>query len=455
MTTIPDHYAALGIDPTADPEVITAAYRALAKKFHPDTGAAAGTASPERFDDIQKAYEVLRTPESRHAYDLELLAATEAELEQHLASKRRVAVRERVREAEAEQAAAAAAPDLGDIRPEPAVPPRPAARRTMARRSFMPVMIPLLLMALLGGGAAWLFLPPGPVDPALPAAERQQAAVTRPQAPTASAPTTEAPVKPVAPAQTVPAAADQPVFGSTATDAAPPVVEEAAATPDAIPAPDAASGSTAASIANSAANSGANSAAKSDKPVFGSSGAIDAAAAAATPPAATQQAAPPPPVPKSRPAQPNRQAAQQKPAAKTVQKQTPVQQQAQLQPRARLQYQDPPQYYPQPDGYPPPGYPTPGYEPPGYEPDYPPPGYGGGDVPPPPGFRPPGGGPYRLVIFERQPGRQATAWSAGVVFKSIGKCTRQGVKAVLRRSATDPYSDGTRVWYECQQLTQR
>ena len=50
MTTIPDHYAALGIDPTADPEVITAAYRALAKKFHPDTGAAAGTASPERFD---------------------------------------------------------------------------------------------------------------------------------------------------------------------------------------------------------------------------------------------------------------------------------------------------------------------------------------------------------------------------------------------------------------------
>ena len=67
MTSIPDHYAALGIDPTADPEVITAAYRALAKKFHPDTGAAAGTASPIRFDEIQKAYEVLRTPESRHA----------------------------------------------------------------------------------------------------------------------------------------------------------------------------------------------------------------------------------------------------------------------------------------------------------------------------------------------------------------------------------------------------
>ena len=45
MTTIPDHYAALGIDPTADQEVITAAYRALAKKFHPDTGTVGGTAS--------------------------------------------------------------------------------------------------------------------------------------------------------------------------------------------------------------------------------------------------------------------------------------------------------------------------------------------------------------------------------------------------------------------------
>ena len=34
MTTIPDHYAALGIDPTADPDVITAAYRALANKMN-------------------------------------------------------------------------------------------------------------------------------------------------------------------------------------------------------------------------------------------------------------------------------------------------------------------------------------------------------------------------------------------------------------------------------------
>ena len=58
------------------------------------------------------------------------------------------------------------------------------------------------------------------------------------------------------------------------------------------------------------------------------------------------------------------------------------------------------------------------------------------------------------MIFERLPGRQATAWSARRCFKSIGKCTKQGVKAVLRRTGgMNP--DGTRVWYECQQLSQR
>ena len=62
MTSIPDHYASLGIDPTADPEVIAAAYRALAKKFHPDTGSAGGTASPERFDQVQRAWRSCARP---------------------------------------------------------------------------------------------------------------------------------------------------------------------------------------------------------------------------------------------------------------------------------------------------------------------------------------------------------------------------------------------------------
>ena len=431
MTTIPDHYAALGIDPTADPEVITAAYRALAKKFHPDTGAAAGTASAERFDAIQQAYEVLRNPDSRRAYDLELLEATERELAEHLASKRRVVVRER-------EAASNARPpdlDLGDIRPEPAMPPRAQAAARGKSRSRAPFAIPLVLMMLAGGGAAWLFLPDGPKAPPLPgAAEQQQAEVTTPE----TAPAAPAPEQPAAsaaaPAQPAAAAPEQPVFGSAASETASAGLDAAADAAQPIPAPD------------------ATAAAKSDKPVFGSSAQVQPAAATPDQADAAEEAAPlPPPLPKAKPAQPVKQvqkpAAQPKPVQKqAVQKQAAPKQAAPQQPRARLAYQDPPQYYPEPDGYPPP---PPGLEPPGYEQGYDPPGYE-------PGFRPPGGGPYRLVIWERQPGRAPTAWSGGVVFKSVGKCTRQGVKAVLRRtSAMDPYDQGTRVWYECQQLSQR
>ena len=429
MTTIPDHYAALGIDPTADPEVITAAYRALAKKFHPDTGSAAGTADAARFDAVQQAYEVLRNPDTRHAYDLELLAATEAELEAHIASKRRVVLRERT--AEQARATASPPPDLGDIRPEPAAPARAGPK---PRRSVLPFAVPLLLVMLLGGGAAWLFLPDGPAAPPLPGAAKQDAqAVTEAAAPAPD----EAPAAvdaPAAPPASQQATASQPadaqasdtppVFGSTATETA---TTEAATTETA------------------SAASPDQPAAPADAPVFGSSGTLDAATAVEAPADAAstgqpssapqqQQQAAPPPLPKARPAAPVKQA--QKPAP---------QKKPQAQPRARVAVQDPPQYYPEPDGYPPP---PPGMEPPGFGPDpFAPPGYDQGFLP--------GRGPYRLVIFERQPGRPATAWSAGVVFKSIGKCTKQGVKAVLRRTGGDPYGDGTRVWYECQRLSQR
>ncbi|MEY3080355.1 MAG: hypothetical protein RJA94_340, partial [Pseudomonadota bacterium] len=230
MTTIPDHYAALGIDPTADQEVITAAYRALAKKFHPDTGAAGGTASAERFDQIQQAYEVLRTPESRHAYDLELLAATEAELQAHIASKRRVAVRERVREAE--RGAAAPEIDLGDIRPEPAVSPRggqpPAGRKP---RALFPFVVPLLLVAMVGGAAAWMFLPAGPEAPPLPGAEKQVVAEASPApAPQPAATTAPKADQPAPQPKADSAEAAAPVFGSAAVNGAP-QVKQAAATP--------------------------------------------------------------------------------------------------------------------------------------------------------------------------------------------------------------------------------
>jgi curved DNA-binding protein CbpA len=67
MTT--DYYSVLGVTAAADDDVIAAAYRVLAKKFHPDTGSTNGTASLERFREIQEAFEVLGNPELRAKYD--------------------------------------------------------------------------------------------------------------------------------------------------------------------------------------------------------------------------------------------------------------------------------------------------------------------------------------------------------------------------------------------------
>ena len=76
-----DHYTALGIAPDADQEVIKAAFRALAKKYHPDTAPDPGAAKvrfPEiakaRFCEINEAHAVLSNPAARAEYD-RLLAA--------------------------------------------------------------------------------------------------------------------------------------------------------------------------------------------------------------------------------------------------------------------------------------------------------------------------------------------------------------------------------------------
>jgi len=62
-----DLYAVLGVSPEATQEEIKRAYRALARRFHPDSGTE--VASPERFREIQKAYRVLGDPVRRRAYD--------------------------------------------------------------------------------------------------------------------------------------------------------------------------------------------------------------------------------------------------------------------------------------------------------------------------------------------------------------------------------------------------
>jgi curved DNA-binding protein CbpA len=63
-----DHYAALGVAADADHEVIRAAFRALAKKYHPDTTADPAVAKA-RFREINEAHSVLSNPKARAEYD--------------------------------------------------------------------------------------------------------------------------------------------------------------------------------------------------------------------------------------------------------------------------------------------------------------------------------------------------------------------------------------------------
>ncbi len=62
-----DYYAILGLKPAASADDIKRAYRSLARKYHPDLNKAAG--AEERFKQVSEAYEALRDPEKRAAYD--------------------------------------------------------------------------------------------------------------------------------------------------------------------------------------------------------------------------------------------------------------------------------------------------------------------------------------------------------------------------------------------------
>src|SRR4051794_37037144 len=62
-----DYYESLGVSRDASPEEICRAYRALARKHHPDVNKEPG--SDDRFKEISEAYEVLRDPDKRARYD--------------------------------------------------------------------------------------------------------------------------------------------------------------------------------------------------------------------------------------------------------------------------------------------------------------------------------------------------------------------------------------------------
>jgi curved DNA-binding protein len=62
-----DYYAALGVPRDATAEAIKSAYRKLARKFHPDVSSEKD--AEEKFKEIGEAYETLKDPEKRAAYD--------------------------------------------------------------------------------------------------------------------------------------------------------------------------------------------------------------------------------------------------------------------------------------------------------------------------------------------------------------------------------------------------
>lgn len=62
-----DYYKTLGVERTADEAAIRAAFRKLARKFHPDVNK--GKGAEDRFKEINEAYQVLGDAEKRARYD--------------------------------------------------------------------------------------------------------------------------------------------------------------------------------------------------------------------------------------------------------------------------------------------------------------------------------------------------------------------------------------------------
>lgn len=75
MPRMNNYYKLLQIDPSAEPEVIAAAYRRLALKYHPDTNGSSAEAK-SRMQALNEAYAVLSDPVRRAAYDRQLAAQT-------------------------------------------------------------------------------------------------------------------------------------------------------------------------------------------------------------------------------------------------------------------------------------------------------------------------------------------------------------------------------------------
>ncbi len=65
MSADPDAYATLHVAPDTPAEVISALYRALARRLHPD----GPTPDLPRMTEVNRAYHLIKTPELRRQYD--------------------------------------------------------------------------------------------------------------------------------------------------------------------------------------------------------------------------------------------------------------------------------------------------------------------------------------------------------------------------------------------------
>ena len=117
-----DYYALLGIDPAADADSVTRAFREQAKRSHPD--ATSDAAAAARFSDVAAAYAVLGDRRMRLEYD-------------------------RVRAEQGVRVAPPVAPTAGKVQTR-------AARKPWSARRALTVILAGVLVALLGIGAGLL-----------------------------------------------------------------------------------------------------------------------------------------------------------------------------------------------------------------------------------------------------------------------------------------------------------